>query len=316
MRLRALRASPPGLAAKDKPRRQVFAAALGQFDELLTAAGAIGPASAPLPLYYALNQAGRAIAAAHQPNPNRWQPRSHGLKVGHPGRSLGQTLVTPDPPPKRGKVATDSFRVIAGTTGSWLLTGSVMLGELWAAAPGTERVRGLGLRHNRAAQVEPVGAGAPAILGRIRGPELEGLTQTRRSGPARKRLERAYPVARSGMNISLGLVSNPHPEIVADLHWRTASGITRSLGDVTTRFPGPQGAHYLMPGLGQNDDVLSPLMVWWAVLYSLSHLARYQPASWTAALDPVESPLATPIEGALAYAREVMPQVVYSELLA
>jgi len=79
-RVRALRANPPGLAATDPKRRAVFGAALEQFEQLLGAAEVSGPASAPLPLFYALSQAGRAIAAARLPDHQRWDFTGHGLK--------------------------------------------------------------------------------------------------------------------------------------------------------------------------------------------------------------------------------------------
>jgi hypothetical protein len=58
-----LRAAPP-LAAQDPEPRAVFSAALQQSEELFAAAEVAGPAAKPLPLFYALSQAGRAIAAA------------------------------------------------------------------------------------------------------------------------------------------------------------------------------------------------------------------------------------------------------------
>jgi hypothetical protein len=63
--IRATRASPPGRAGDDEERRRVYGAALAQFDELIAAASVVGPASRPLPLFYALSQAGRAVAAGH-----------------------------------------------------------------------------------------------------------------------------------------------------------------------------------------------------------------------------------------------------------
>jgi hypothetical protein len=304
LRLRALRASPPGLARARGERRQVFAASLGQFDELLTAAAAVGPASAPLPLYYALNQAGRAAAAAQQRDPLRWQPKRHGLSVGNPPPTLGGTVISPWKPGK-GKSADDSFSVMADTIGSPRLTDATTLGALWAAAPGTERVKRLGVSEPPALQLEPVGAGYPSISGRLPGPITSG------QAALRNQLERSYPLARSGMELSIGLLAG---ERIAQVSWRTPTGVIRALDDVTSRFPGAEGACYLMPGLGANDDVLAPLMVWWALLYALSHVARYQPAAWTRALDPLNSTLAVPIESALAWAREVMPGLVLEVL--
>lgn len=74
--IRATRAEPPGRANTDDERRATYGAALQQFDELLTAAAASGHASRPLPLFYALSQAGRALAAARCEN---WHVGSHGL---------------------------------------------------------------------------------------------------------------------------------------------------------------------------------------------------------------------------------------------
>jgi YaaC-like Protein len=304
LRLRALRASPPGLAQARGVRRQVFAASLGQFDELLTAAAAVGPASAPLPLYYALNQAGRAIAAAQQQDPSRWQPQRHGLRVGDPPPTLGATVVSPWKPGK-GRPSDDSFSVMADTIGSPRLTDATTLGALWAAAPGAERVKRLGASETPALALEPVDAGRPSIQARLPGAITSG------QAALRKRLERGYPLARVGMDLSVGLLTG---ERVAHVSWRTPTGVIRALSDVTSRFPGPEGAFYLMPGLGTNDDVLTPLMVWWALLYALSHVARYQPAAWTRALDPLNSTLAVPIESALTWAREVMPGVILEVL--
>jgi hypothetical protein len=67
-------AEPPGLAAGDQQRRLTYGAALDQFEELMTAASAATPRSRPLPLFYALSQAGRAIAAVHRES--SWRSRS------------------------------------------------------------------------------------------------------------------------------------------------------------------------------------------------------------------------------------------------
>jgi hypothetical protein len=290
----------------------VFAAALGQFDELLTAASVVGPASAPLPLYYALNQAGRAVAAAHQADPARWQPKRHGLSVAHRPGALESTMIEPWKPGK-GKPRDDSFSVMADTIGSPLLTGAVRLGALWAAAPGAERVTGLGAHRIPAAEMVPFGAGTPTFAATLRGQWPVGLP----TGTLRQRLRRAYPAARDSMEV---VAVQPVPGSLPDesdavLRWLSPTGDVRAVDEVAARFPGPGAALYLMPGLGSNNDALAPLMVWWALLYALSHLARYQPATWSKALDPVRSTLAVPVEASLAYVREVLPCVVLSELV-
>ena len=79
-RIRRLRATPPFVAARDvDPRRtRVFQAALTQAEELWEAASAVGAASRPLPLFYCLSQAGRAICAAWKTE-SPWEPTGHGL---------------------------------------------------------------------------------------------------------------------------------------------------------------------------------------------------------------------------------------------
>ena len=94
-RIQALRASPPGLAAASGARRRVFGAALGQWDALLGASAEVAPTASPILLFYALSQAGRAACAATisgQP----WRTAAHGLRIGDPGPTIGETVVAPD----------------------------------------------------------------------------------------------------------------------------------------------------------------------------------------------------------------------------
>jgi hypothetical protein len=65
-----------------------------------------------------------------------------------------------------------------------------------------------------------------------------------------------------------------------------------------------------MPALGNSEAPLSQLMVWWALLFGLSIVARYDPALWTRALNPDSSPLAVPLESLLEEALEVVPALV------
>jgi hypothetical protein len=68
--LRATRAEPPGRAADDDYRRALYGASLEQFEQLLRAAETVDAAARPLPLFYALSQAARAIVAAHGDSPD------------------------------------------------------------------------------------------------------------------------------------------------------------------------------------------------------------------------------------------------------
>ena len=124
--IRETRSARPGKAHEDAKRGAVYGAALQQFEELMRAAATAGNASRPLPLFYAVSQAGRAIAAAWADGP--WTREGHGLKHSM-GRSALRSTVKPDPGPE------DSFSHVAAVTGNHGLTKPVELGALWASLP-------------------------------------------------------------------------------------------------------------------------------------------------------------------------------------
>lgn len=66
--------------------------------------------------------------------------------------------------------------------------------------------------------------------------------------------------------------------------------------------------------MNERGDALSPLMAWWSLLYGLSMLARYYPATWTQALDLDESRWAVALEYALDEALEAVPRLVLGAL--
>lgn len=163
-----MRAMPPGRAASDSERRGVFSAAIGQFDELLDAAKAVGPASRPLPLYYALNQAGRAIAAALLSPDRPWRPSLHGLSIRGPkDGALQDTTITPQ---NTSDDRPGSFDLLAEVVHGTRLTSSTELANVWAAIPGLDRP-GLGAGCPRALPIEPVGGGDVPVLASLRGLE-------------------------------------------------------------------------------------------------------------------------------------------------
>ncbi|MFB7506416.1 YaaC family protein [Streptomyces broussonetiae] len=89
--LRGMRANPPGAAATNMARKQTFCAALEQAELMFAAAKVTDAMTRPLLVYYGLNQAGRAIAAAASNVPDRnqqpgapaepWKLSGHGLKI-------------------------------------------------------------------------------------------------------------------------------------------------------------------------------------------------------------------------------------------
>jgi hypothetical protein len=73
------------------------------------------------------------------------------------------------------------------------------------------------------------------------------------------------------------------------------------------------GTRLLLPRAG-GKHAISPLMLWWLLLFGLSSLARYDPELWIAALDVNNSPLAVPIEAALDAALDAVPDLILDEL--
>ncbi len=65
---------------------------------------------------------------------------------------------------------------------------------------------------------------------------------------------------------------------------------------------------------GGDDRVLHPLLAWWAVLYALSMLARYQPGQWTAQIDVNRSKDAVAIEYLLDSALAAVPELILAAI--
>jgi hypothetical protein len=316
-RLRELRASPPELAATSGERREVFSAALEQFEELLDAAARIGPASSSLPLFYALSQAGRAIAAALAVDP--WEPHGHGLTVKPDRSALAMTTIAPTQPSDPPR---DSFRVVAGAVGSGVLTGAVTLGAVWAALPMLPLRGDLGAGEVRALFLDrgQPGLSIHGILWSLDpeqtldGDELDSALATRLG---------RYPLARDGWQV-VGRRHRdwpidrppgvPHVESGLELRWLTDDGIAKVLELVAPSYPGPVGDNFLVPGVGDDGELLSPVMLWWLLLIALSSVARYEPGLWVKVLDVDSSPVAVAIETAIDMAKQLLPRLVLNEL--
>src|SRR5437016_2663546 len=120
--LRLTRSGPPGTAARDEQAAAIFRAALQQFEELMRAAGAAGPAGRPLPLFYALSQAGRAMVATRGVEPHY----GHGLTLEGPTADVLATMIRP----VEGRRGPGQFESVAKALGSPILTDPIALGAL------------------------------------------------------------------------------------------------------------------------------------------------------------------------------------------
>lgn len=310
--LRALRATPPGLAARDD-RRATYGAALRQAEELAVATRAAGYAAKPLPSFYSLSQAGRALAAARASS--AWEPRGHGLMVNTASsENVLDTNVEP-----RGSSQT-SFAIVASAIGSPTLAGPVTVAELWAANPDLRSVP-LPLSHQCPRALElPIGT--QTLGGTIPGePEQDPDTMPVGTGgmlsvavdlPADVQTAAdveaalaAYPTLRGAFALKQGpsgaVRADPGDEVPRH-HVRGAERVNvavtcpveTTMSDLWSRqralasiievdetvpaTPAPSWVGFALPNLAAADAP-HPLMLWWALLLGLSSLARYEPAA-------------------------------------
>jgi hypothetical protein len=70
------------------------------------------------------------------------------------------------------------------------------------------------------------------------------------------------------------------------------------------------GSLHFFPTLTGSDRGIHPLMAWWAILHSLSMLARYQPAEWSAQIDVDHSRHAVAFEILLKDAMAIVPVII------
>lgn len=324
--LRATRADPPGLAATDEERRAIFAASLQQAEDLFEAAASVGPFARPLPLFYAVSQAGRAIAAAR--TPVGWRVAGHGLtedRSSNAWASGNLKLFRVRPQSNPGV-----FGAVAEALGVKGLTGSVEVGALWAALPVETVTDDAWLL---ALPVWPQVYSQESGLLLHLGADHRGYVHLREQAPDND------PAAIDALLAGYPAAKGAHVEIVQTIVQasRTPWGV-----GVPIRWPAPQielpvegppppdwlasrvhtrvrqykysREHWLIPYVGDAADELPPLLIWWVLLFALSLLARYEPAAWRTALDPDQSRLAVPLEYLLDEALEITPRLLYEAI--
>jgi hypothetical protein len=75
-----------------------------------------------------------------------------------------------------------------------------------------------------------------------------------------------------------------------------------------------RGTWRIYPSLDGSDRPVHPLLVWWAILFRLSMLARYEPEAWDAITDVNTSADAVPIEHLLGCAMSSIPELIFHVL--
>ncbi len=305
----------------------------------MRAAHDVGPAARPLPLFYALSQAGRAVAAARVDG-SAWRVAGHGLAMDpqNDQRDILRRVVCPKPEGKKtvAKDRRSSFAGVADATASEKLTGPIELGSVWAAMPDLvapapqmpelrpEWRRPLtafpGPRENEPSSAIVMRRPLELLLGGLADLSIAtdadvdalladlGATYPSSSGVAAPGwLRHATP--------SLVYQWAPTGDHLPTLCWpEVLTPVKVEQLDAIAPDHRGQGVRMLLPRLGGRDFV-SPLMMWWILLFGLSSVARYDPELWVAALDVNASPQAVPIEAALDIALDALPELIFEALV-
>lgn len=310
--VRVLRHDPPA-RAREGERRQVFTASLEQSEQLFEASTLIDAAARPLTLFYGLSQAGRALSAALADD--EWKLKGHGIRA----RSIEQGLLAVQVQDNgRG-----SFTQLASVLDSPSIPSEVPLHAAWATLP-EAREHPLPCPNDI-----PVLRLWPehldwTVRSRVANGYLCGLpssvAQSSNPKAAVADFLKNYPSA-EGWEISvaedvpLRITQDRNWGWCVHLRWMTAES-DRSDRDRLNRLRNAavryrdDDALWVPPAVASNDRPLHPLLVWWAVLYGVSMLARYEPARWIEHLDVDQSSLAVPIEAVLNEALEACPDLI------
>jgi hypothetical protein len=324
LRIRATRSDPPGAAAGDASRRSRYGATLQQFEELLEAAALVGPASRPLPLFYAVEQAGAAIVAARLASREK-DLSNHGLKM----RITNGDFVSATVIPKPGGGST--FHAVSAAVASQPLISPATLASLWASLPESSGDPLPGDESPRALLLEPYdqpqsGLAFAKITSRAEAwvaglPEAFG-TAANRIAFLQRHLSR-YPDAagwESPGGDQLAVDRDPNHGWMVRLQWpipHTGSGDERReyLLKTVASYANSPTHGWLRPLIGGGHESPSPLMTWWILLFGLSCLARYHPAEWTAMLDVDKSRIAAGLEAMLMDGLNTIPGLVLNALI-
>ncbi|WP_436776512.1 YaaC family protein [Yinghuangia sp. YIM S09857] len=324
--LRHLRAAPPGHATQGS-RKDMFSAALEQTEQLFAAASTVGPASRPMLLYYAVNQAGRALAAcAPVPKPESVL-QGHGLVVAKKDQpDIGEVTV-------QDKGADhSSFLRVAKILKSRTLPAQTRVADLWTAILEVERwplkastgtllhvsLDGLKVDDPTATSLAAIASEMPARLKDAVAPEDRERDVTAWLAD--------YPTLAGYAFRWPGAFRPDGPDhwnarentIGCRLTWRLDPGETPlSRFDKLAPWKGRSfdgTTRVLHPAFGGHDDQLHPLLAWWAILHALSMMARYQPAQWTVQTDVNKSPDAVALEYLLDKALAAVPDLVLAAI--
>lgn len=320
--LRASRSDPPGRAGSGS-RHKTYATALEQAAQMFSAAAVVGPATRPLQVFYGLSQAGRAIAAASWSlKGEEWRLEAHGIKTTGFDRDFPDIEIRTDPADSRG-----SFTRVSQLLDSpvWQ-TDPVRLEDVWDMLPVnldyplTDRARltPLEVSEHHVGDYDHPLLSVPVrdIPDRVIDiGTREALETFLTSYPALARHE-SYVTTRA---LELGPQAPPDFARYEEgggslqINWDMPQGSATPAERreyLRSMTYGHGGLRYFFPVIPPVSRELYPLMAWWSVLYTLSMLARYEPARWAVHTNVDGSPHAVRIERILELAITHVPVLI------
>ncbi|MBQ1091749.1 hypothetical protein KBY47_21860 [Streptomyces sp. B93] len=296
-----------------------------QSEQLFTSAANAGYASRPLLLFYGISQAGRAIAAASvKAGEKEWDLAKHGITADVDGRY--RRLANLGLHDTKGG---GSFIGLASLLSSSTLGQGVPLGKIWCTIP---ELRPFPLESSNQplhpflgfslqGPGERISDGEFRIYGWLDGvskrflrddeerkvcefiSHYPTLTGAQEAGNQLRKVTQSFSEGECARISRVWVLKSP-PENVQE--WSQS---------LTTPYAGDE-RRYVFPALDGSDKPIHPLIAWWALLFSLSMLARYKPAKWTEFIDVDRSPDAASVEHALDCALHVCPELVHHTIRA
>jgi hypothetical protein len=307
--LRMTRSDPPGAAIGDLRAADTYRSSMEQFEELIRAAATVGYAARPLPLFYALSQAGRAIVAAR----GGAEHQTHGLTL---DRNIPADVLEAKVGPQAGGKAAGQFETVAASIASAAIGQPVQLGALIHSLPeiSIELARStdwpkalpLFLRH-----AGPVRSPSQTPISLVIEEERVGEKDL-------ALLLKPYPNAKQiGVN---PLVAQSFPTLPTSVTPKGPGVDVIWIGDeadLDSKVPQYRyrGWRWIRPALVDAQPPPSALMTWWLLLFGLSMLARYHPVPWTRALDVDSSPVAVTLELTMNRAIDALPHLVFEAVM-
>lgn len=327
--LRSLRHSPPGRAGRGA-RKETFDAALEQSEQLFAAAAGAGPETRPLLVFYGLSQAGRAIAAASTAaNGGDWALVGHGIRASGLEEAGTSGLAAATVADHGGD---GSFTRLARLLGAESLRSATPLGVLWPLLPELHRFPLPGAAAALPLAVDPVSAWPdPPNAGTVR-VRVRPLPVSVGAPPAGD--ETDWEAGRRDWHAERRAVR----EFLDRYPGLQGAGFVTAIGNpvgLTADGPGAFAAEFDLPGEGKSlaaRTVVSrsdrwaypslhatgraqhPLLVWWALTYALSMLARYYPRVWARQVSISTSADAAAIEHLLSQSLVSLPELIHSTL--